>query len=158
MSERVKSFIAGVITTLLALALLWLIVHWWRSAVPTEDVHPRAPELPSVTPSPTATVISRVATPPAGYRLAGIAENAGQLFAVVEAPSGEHGLYRSGDEVPGLGQLLAVGDERATFETPNGPVTLWIAPAPTATRTITPRPATVTPARSPRPSPPASRR
>ncbi len=156
MSERLKPFLAGVCTTLTVIGLVWLV----RSLLPSEGSRQNtsvgvAPSL-SPTASPTPSVPLVVATPPSSYRLAGVAENAGQLFAVVESPKGEHGLYRKGDEVPGLGRLVSIADERATFDTPGGRVTLWVAPAPTATRTITPRRTPATPARSPLHSPPSA--
>lgn len=135
MDQRVWAFLAGLLTALLLAALLWLVD--WRRASPTS----RPPQLSVATvavPTSTATpMVATVAEVPRGYRLAGVAENAGQLYAVVEQPDGRHGLFRQGEEVPGLGTVIRVGGEKAIFSTAAGELTLWVAPAPTATRTPT---------------------
>ena len=153
--EQVVAFTAGVIVTLLVL--------WGASWLRSERTSPPAPSVargePSASPwpaRPTSTAIPAVVAPPRGFRLAGVAENAGQLFAVVELPDGQHGLYRRGEEVPGLGSVRTIGGEKAVFDTPAGELTLWVAPAPTVTRTATRRVATFTPARSPERSPTAA--
>lgn len=152
--EQVAAFLAGAVLTLF---VVW-VVSWLRSGETSRPAPVVAPAEPS-TPLPTAqraTAAPRpVATAPHGFRLAGVAENAGQLFAVVELPDGRHGLYRRGEKVPGLGSVRVIGGEKAVFDTAAGEVTLWVAPAPTATRTVTRRAATFTPVRSPGRSPTA---
>lgn len=155
MDQRVWAFLAGMMTTLVVAALLWLF-GWFRASrvevagLPTPPAQATAASLPTPSPSPTA---QEVAEPPSGYRLAGVAENAGQLYAVVEQPNGQHGIFRQGEEVPGLGTVVSVGGEKAVFQTSSGKLTLWVAPAPTPTRTpTTPRPTPTRrepPARSP---------
>jgi len=114
-----------------------LIVLWLAPRLPqtkTEAPTPAAtsPEIP-VSPSPTASPI-RIA-----QRLAGTV--VGDVrYAVVEQPDGTSSLYRPGDEVAGLGQLLTIESDHATFLTPSGPVELRLAPAPTGTPAPTRRP------------------
>jgi hypothetical protein len=88
---------------------------------------------------------------PKGFRLAGVAVNDALVYAVIEAPDGSHGLYRQDEEIPGLGRLTQIGEEHAVIATEGGELRLWVAPAPTATPTIT-RPPTATPRRTPRPT------
>ena len=126
-----------------------------RAAVPTPTT------VPAVPPSPTVPAVAAepAATPPAGYRLAGVALGAPSSFAVVEDPLGKSGLYRVGDPIDGLGQLRTIEAQRVVVDGPDGVVELRLAPAPppTVTRTAaargtdTPGPA-VTPTRPPRAS------
>ncbi len=143
MDQRVWAFLAGVVTALILAALLWL-VSWLRASPAPRVPVAAAPGVvtPTTTPSPTAVT---VAAAPQGYRLAGGAENAGQLYAGVEQPDGRHGLFRQGEDVPGLGTVVRVGGERAVFRTSAGELTLWVAPAATPTRTPTTRKPTPTP-------------
>ena len=83
--------------------------------------------MPTVTPLPT------VARLPPGYRLAGVAVGEPESFAVVESPAGTHGLYRLGEEVPGLGRVLRIEPERIVVQNDAGQFELWLTPAPTMT-------------------------
>lgn len=144
MDQRVWAFLAGVFTVVLLAALLWL-GGWFPASPPAQPPGPTPSAAPAVA---TATVSpAKVTASPAlrGYRLAGVAENAGVLYAVVEEPDGRHGLYRQGEEVPGLGKVVHVGGEKAVFDTGGGEVTLWVAPAATPTRTPTVPKPTATP-------------
>lgn len=153
MDQRVWAFVAGMMTVFVLAALMWLL-GWFRATPPVSLPPPSPTPRDTATPTASATVAPAAAAP-RGLRLAGVAEHAGQLFAVVEQPDGRHGMFRQGDDVPGLGTVLHVGGEKAVFRTAAGDVTLWVAPAPTATRTPTaPRP-TFTP-RAPRAASPAA--
>ncbi|GIW44958.1 MAG: hypothetical protein KatS3mg077_2240 [Candidatus Binatia bacterium] len=146
MDQRVWAFLAGVFTVVLLAALLWL--GGWLPASQPAQLPQRTPTAAAATatPSPTRVTASEA---PRGYRLAGVAENAGVLYAVVEQPDGRHGLYRQGEEVPGLGKVVRVGGEEAVFDTSGGELTLWVAPAATPTRTpTTPKPTATPRARS----------
>ncbi len=143
MDQRVWAFLAGLATALLFAAILWLLSSL-RASPPSPPPQAIAPTMAQPTTTPSPTVVA-VAEAPRGYRLAGVAENAGQLYAVVEQPDGHHGLFRQGEEVPGLGTVVRIGGEKAVFGTAAGELTLWVAPAATATRTpTTPKP-TATP-------------
>jgi hypothetical protein len=114
---------------------------------------------PSATPVATATETqpSPIASPtvlqvPKGFRLAGVAENVDQTYAVIESPDGRHSLYRLHDEIQGLGRLARIGSERVVVATTNGELTLWVAPAATVTPTVTRRLTTATPRRRPSPT------
>jgi len=72
-------------------------------------------------------------TPPAGYRLAGIAMAEPDAFAVFEAPNGSTALYRLNDAVPGLGRVMQIETERVVIEGERGSFELWLTPASTAT-------------------------
>jgi hypothetical protein len=75
-------------------------------------------------------------TPPAGYRLAGVALGEPQSFAVVEAPNGATGLYHLNDEITGLGQLIRIEAERVVVRGETEQFELWLSPAATATPTV----------------------
>lgn len=79
---------------------------------------------PTVSPPPAPTLIRQ--------RLAGIVLGALQ-YIIIEQPDGANGLYRPGEEVPGLGRLVSIETSSATFEGGNGTVRLAIAPAATVT-------------------------
>jgi len=144
-------------------ALLWQRlrhIEAQRAALPTPTT------VPVVQPSPTVPVEATAepaATPPTGFRLAGVALGAPHSFAVVEDPLGKSGLYRAGDPIDGLGRLRTIEAQRVVVDAPDGVVELRLAaaPPPTVTRTAaahgtdTPGPA-VTPKR-PRWTPAADR-
>jgi len=137
-------FVAGVLTTLAVLAGLWL-----AQRLTARLQHEATAEL-TATPTrarPTASATPTVHTPP-GYRLAGVAVNADQLYAAIESPDGSNALYRQNDEVPGLGRIKHVGPERAVISTTGGEITLLIMPAATLTPTLTRHAATATPRRA----------
>ncbi|MCX8071754.1 MAG: hypothetical protein N3C12_04810 [Candidatus Binatia bacterium] len=153
MDQRVWAFLAGMLTALIVAALLWL-AGWFRASPASHPLATPAVVVPTATASPTRIVTGITPEMPRGYRLAGVAENAGQLYAVVELPDGRHGLFRQGEEIPGLGLVVRVGGEHAVFNTSQGEVTLWVAPAATPTRTPTMPKPTATP-RAPRARSPA---
>jgi hypothetical protein len=59
-------------------------------------------------------------------------------YAVIEDPEGQSDLYRPGETVPGLGRLLEVEADRATFEGEEVRFEIRLAPAPTAPPTPSP--------------------
>ena len=126
----------------LALALMFAVLavvlvsgYWlWGRLRDLEPATPLVPTplqtvMPTVTPLPTVVV----AKLPPGYRLAGVAVGEPESFAVVEAPSGSHGLYRLGEDVPGLGRVLRIEAEHIVVQTDAGQFDLWLTPAPTVT-------------------------
>lgn len=140
MNEKPGTFLAGMLAMLAIVLGLWfahLLVNVFAPATT-----PAAP--PSATPASTVTASPTLPPPVKGFRLAGVAVNADQLYAVIEKPDGSHGLYRRNDEVEGLGRLLRVGGDEIVVSTPSGDLTLWVAPASTPTPTVTRRPATPT--------------
>lgn len=147
-SQRLGMFLAGVLTALAVVAGLWLAQRLTQviDSPPTAAV-PDASHTPKASPTPSATEHSA----PPGFRLAGVAVNVDQLYAVIEAPNGTHGLYRQDEEIPGLGRLAHIAGEHVVVTTDSGDIKLWVAPAASATPTITRRPATPTPKRTPPP-------
>ncbi len=122
-------FVAG-----FAGAWLWMRlrhIEAQRAAVPTPAAVPTAPPSPTV---PSAAAAEPAATPPTGYRLAGVALGAPNSFAVVEDPLGKSGLYRVGDPIDGLGRLRTIEVRRVVVDGTDGVVELQLAPAPTVTR------------------------
>jgi len=118
----------------LALLAVMLVSGYWlwgrlRDLEPAPIFVPTALQtaVPTVPPLPT------LARLPPGYRLAGVAVGEPESFAVVEAPSGTHGLYRRGEEVPGLGRVLRIEPERIVVQNDAGQFELWLTPAPTVT-------------------------
>lgn len=103
------------------------------------------PTSPAPTPTLEATGPPEQSTPPpqspaatkSGYRLAGTVVG-DALYAVIERPDGTNDLYRPGENVPGLGRLVDVGADRATFEGSEGRIELHLVPA--STPTVTPSP------------------
>jgi hypothetical protein len=139
--------------TLLFLVLVLLLGYWLWGRL--QDLAPPPSTLPTPTETATCTVtpLATVVQAPAGYRLAGVAVGEPVSFAVVEAPSGSHGLYRVGDDVPGLGRLLHIEAERIVVLGEAGQFELWLMPAPTVTPGRNPSPATTAsaPPRTPAP-------
>lgn len=143
------------LTILMLVALLAVVVlSGWRLArrlmdtLPPQTTVDTATPTPLPEPTPTATVFRA----PPGYRLAGVAAHNKQPYAVIEAPDGAHALYRLNDDVPGLGRLSRIGAERVLITSPKGELTLWVAPAATASPTQTRRAPTPTLKVTPRPT------
>jgi hypothetical protein len=140
--------IAAILTTslLVVLALgLWLVWDAHRAVEPPAP--PTAPPAPTAMPTTPAEDI-RVPPPTtaAGHRLAGTVVG-GLRFAIVEDPSGSSVLYRPGEVIPGLGELVDIAEDRITLAGSDGRFELRLASAPTATAA----PTTVAPA-TPRPT------
>jgi hypothetical protein len=135
MSARI-SLLLVLSALLLALFLFWLLTR-------SPDVAP----IPLLSPTPNLAPTSQTTrTPPnpdsatatkTGYRLAGTVVG-DALYAVIELPDGTNELYRPGQMVPGLGRLVDLGANRATFEGGDGRIELQLVPA--STPTVTPSP------------------
>ena len=123
----------AVAVMLLLLALLLVSGYWLWGRLKDLEPAPQNPPAPSATPAQTVTPQPTVLKAPVGYRLAGVAVGEPESFAVVEAPSGAHALYRTGEDVPGLGRLLRIEAERVVVQNESGQFDLWLTPAPTAT-------------------------
>lgn len=139
-SQRLSVLIVAVVLGLAVLAGLWLsqrLTGMVNSPPPTAV--PVATSTAAPTPSSTPLQV------PPGFRLAGVAVNVDQTYAVIELPNGHHVLLRLHDEVEGLGRITGIGAERVVIATADGELTLWIAPASTLTPTPTRRTATTTP-------------
>lgn len=124
---------------LAALALILLLFWTLMRDTGVEPPPPTPPVRGATTPpeEPTTPPRSPAATKP-GYRLAGTV--VGDVrYAVIEQPDGTNDLYRPGESVPGLGRLVDLGADRATFEGSDGRIELQLAPA--STPTVTPSPA-----------------
>lgn len=117
----------------LALFLFWMLTGKTNEApAPTPSPPPQATSV-TVPPAAARSTASR-----SGYRLAGTVVG-DAMYAVIEQPDGTNDLYRMGQEVPGLGRLVDLGADRATFEASDGRIELQLAPA--STPTVTPSPA-----------------
>lgn len=123
----------AVILALIAVALLaWAL---WRNR-PEPAVAPATP-LPDATVTPTRLALA-APTAVQGYRLAGTAAGLRGRYAVFEDPGGATEMYKVGDEVPGLGKLLFVGETEATVATSSGETRFRVRPAPTKLPESTP--------------------
>jgi hypothetical protein len=133
-----RSQVAGIILTLVVLAAIAWRLHGPASETPPVAViataPPRAPRPNAATASPTEVTIA--------HRLAGVALG-NVRYAVVEQPDGATALYRDGDDVPGLGKIVEVTENSATFEGSSGRVRLSVKPPPS------PSPAPASPTRGP---------
>jgi len=120
---------------------------------------PPPPAAPTASPSATATGTAS-ATPTGaipvaarGYRLAGTVVG-DVTYAIVEKPEGGNELLRPGQVLRGVGQVVAIDEERITIEGNDGRFELPLASAPTVTPTreapgaASPSPALPTPGRS----------
>jgi hypothetical protein len=130
------------ISLLLILAALVLALFLFWRLTGRKDVGPTPP--PSTPPGLEATSQAAPRTPPGspvatktGYRLAGTVVG-DATYAVIEQPDGTNDLYRPGQVVPGLGRLVDLGADRATFEGSDGRFELQLVPASTPTVTSSP--------------------
>ena len=119
----------ALVVLVLAIAATWYLAQ-------------RAPEPPTPLPTPaatatagaSATAVSPVAavSPSPSHRLAGTVVG-DRLYAIIEAPDGSNELYAIDTEVPGIGKLIAVGPDSATFEGSDGRFEMGLVAAPVAT-------------------------
>lgn len=124
-----RSQIAAVILTLLVLgAIAWRLHGPDSNRPPSAGVDPTAP--PSTPRKEGTTATSTPVT--VAQRLAGVALG-NTRYAVVEQPDGTTALYRAGDDVPGLGTIVDVTENSATFEGPDGRIRLNVKPPPSPT-------------------------
>jgi hypothetical protein len=120
----------------LALFLFWMLTRTTDVATvpshsPTADLAPTSPTT-RTTPTPESASVTKT-----GYRLAGTVVG-DALYAVIEQPDGTNELYRPGQMVPGLGRLIDLWADRATFEGSDGRIELQLVPA--STPTVAPSP------------------
>ncbi|HVM98537.1 MAG TPA: hypothetical protein VMT89_19230 [Candidatus Acidoferrales bacterium] len=147
-SQRLSLVILAAVMLLAVLAGLWISNHLTGMFGTSTATPIPSPTVTPVPPSPSPVSLSA----PKGFRLAGVAVNVDQMYAVIEFPDGHHALFRLHDEVDGLGRLAHIGAERVVVTTKDGDLTLWVAPAATSTPTATRRQVTVTPKRTPSPA------
>lgn len=127
--------IAAILTTslLVVLALgIWLLWSARQSPAPPPPLAAAAP-----TSTPTAPTAPGVITPPAEamrHRLAGTVVG-GVSFAIIEDANGANALYRPGQTVPGLGELVEIAEDRVMLVGNEGRFEMRIASAPTVTTT-----------------------
>lgn len=124
-----RSQVTAIVITLVLLAAIG-----WRLHRPDQDAPPTG--TPAAVPAATiARQANELASPTASavaQRLAGVALGTNR-YAVVEQPDGTTALYRAGDEVPGLGRIVDVTEDSATFEGPDGRIHLRVKAPPSAT-------------------------
>jgi hypothetical protein len=131
-------------TLLLILAALALafFLFWMRTGGRGVEPTPGSAPSPGLEePPPPSQGTGPVRSPArtkSGYRLAGTVVGDAS-YAVVEQPDGTNDLYRPGQTVPGLGRLIELEANRATFEGSDGRYELELVPA--STPTVTPLPA-----------------
>jgi hypothetical protein len=125
----------------------WLL---WRA-------HHAPPPPPPATPTPTHTATTAPTETPtgtlpraaAGYRLAGTV--VGDVrYAVIESPAGRSELVRTGQIVKGLGQVMAIEEDRVVIAGTEREFALLVAAAPTVTATPAVTPITLAPTPPPR--------
>jgi len=141
--------IARLLAVILALTaaalLLWAVL---RERPAPLDAAPTA--APATSATPTSVAVAAATTAVHGYRLAGTAAGLRGRYAVFEDPSGATEMYKVGEEVPGLGRLLFVGETEATVATTSGETRFRVRPAPTKLPESTP---TAERVRKPSPTP-----
>jgi len=115
--------VAVVILVLLAHRLRHVLFDTGSPAQPP-SVRPTEGAPPSATPSASPRVVLQ--------RLAGVALG-NMNYVVVEQPNGATGLYRFGEDVPGLGRIVEVTEDTATFEGSGGRIKLRITVPPSPT-------------------------
>jgi hypothetical protein len=103
----------------------------WLRGASRREAAPRKPTIARPTATPTQPVVSA----PPGARLAGTVVGDAR-YAVIELPDGTNDLFRPGQEVPGLGRLVEVENNRATFDGPSGRIEMKLVPAATTTPVI----------------------
>jgi len=126
------------------LALLLIRIFWGR-----QPDTPESASTPLPTPARTPTTAPKP-TIASGYRLAGTALGRRGRYAVFEDPDGNTEMYRVGDQVPGLGTIIRVGEVDAVLDTAAGEMRFQVRPAPTKVPENTP---TARRARTPSPRP-----
>ena len=126
--------LVAVLMLLVLLALMLVSAYWlWERVRDLAPPPAKTLPTPAETATRTVTPLATVVRAPPGYRLAGVAVGEPESFAVVEPPSGAHGLYRVGDDVPGLGRLLRIEAERVVVQGEGGQFDVWLMPASTVT-------------------------
>lgn len=131
MTRRLAALIAAALALLLVAWVIRVRITTLRAVGPSPaDIVTTRPTVPSASPSPSPS------PPPVAQRLAGIVVGS-RRYAVVEQPDGTSELYQLGEQIPGLGRLVAVEPSVATFEGRDGLIRLVIAPAPTVAATAT---------------------
>src|SRR5262249_23148509 len=150
-----------------ALALLVVVLAWllWHRGGDEGKPAPAPP--PTRTPNAAATP-ALAPTAAIGFRLAGTALGLHGRYAVLADPDGTPGMYRLGDEVPGLGTVARIGEYDAVVNREGTEMRFQVRPAPTKVPQSTPtarRVRTPSPRRAPsesesspsdEPAPPAS--
>ena len=123
-----------VLPVLLGIALLVGVLTLWQRGPrgveppprpsPTASFSPASPQ-----PTPTPAVVAE-----SGYRLAGTAVGDPVSYAAIEDPDGESHLYRSDEEIPGLGRISEIHEDRIVIlQASQGSLTLRLKPAATPT-------------------------
>ncbi len=157
--DRAIGFILALSVGAVLILGTWLL---WRAHQLPAPTLPPTPLLASdtetsatvaaATPSPVAAAAASPARG-SGFRLAGTVT--GDLaYAIIVSPNGEHRLVQPGQDVPGLGRLVAVGADSARIAGDEGELELRVAaaPSPTAAPTsATPPIPRITPVASPPP-------
>jgi len=152
--DRAIAVILGLSLAFVLALGVWLLRRAHRETPPppvaTATVAPSATVGPTITPA-AAALAAR------GYRLAGTV--VGDLsYAIIEDPSGGNQLYRPGQTIPDVGEVIAIEADRILLAGRDGDIVMQIAPGPTTTpaRRMTPTAASeseveadTTPARRP---------
>jgi hypothetical protein len=122
----------------LLVLVLAIVLTWTLARRSVESVPPQPPPTVSLLPTAAAADPPAAAAPtdPA-YRLAGTVVG-DRLYAIIEAPGGGNELYGIDADVPGIGKLIAVGPNWATFESDGSRFDMRLAAAPTPTPRATP--------------------
>jgi hypothetical protein len=128
--DRAIAMILGLSLAVVLALGIWLLRRDNRvSSAPPSPVivTPTAPPTvgPSITPA-AAAIAAR------GYRLAGTV--VGDLsYAIIEGPNGVNQLYRPGQTIPDIGEVIAIEADRIRLAGSDGDIVLQLAPGPTTT-------------------------
>jgi hypothetical protein len=145
-----------VLAVVAVLVIVFLGARWTRRVLFQERADAGRAASSSPAPVARATATPSPSPPPVLHRLAGVALG-NVRYVVVEHPDGGTALYRLGEEVPGLGRIVDVTENSATFEGDLGRIRLRVTvpPSPTA---APPSPTYAKPTEAPvTPSPPPGR-
>ena len=133
--RAITAILTGSLLVVLALGL-WLVWDAHTDVPPPPP--PTVPPPPAATASAPPTAAGPSTTPPKaaiGHRLAGTV--VGDVrYAIIENPDGSNALYRPGQIVPGLGELLDITEDSVTLDGDDGSFLLRISAAPTTTPTL----------------------
>jgi hypothetical protein len=144
MMPRAVVIVGLVVALALGLTAFW--VRTWPLRPLNDENRPATSKMEGLRTSASATP-----TPPP-FRLAGVASGGDGSYAAIEDGGGVTGLYRIGDEIPGLGRLAGIASGEVLIDTETGPITIQLQPGPTPTPAATATATLAVPLPSPRSS------
>jgi hypothetical protein len=128
--DRAIAMILGLSLAVVLALGLWLLRRTEPASPPPPSPAIGTPTVPP-TVGPTRTPAA-AAIAARGYRLAGTV--VGDLsYAIIEGPNGVNQLYRPGQIIPDIGEVIAIEADRIRLAGSDGDIVLQLAPGPTTT-------------------------